>query len=171
MSEAFNPEEYMISNSLSVAGITYSRGEYLPATVSQEEVHHWVAAGALIKKGGTPVVPKPGDAQNYLRAVDVMVLESIATHRPNAATLREMEEMARQANRSPILVGALHVAALYAEPWKPWDKPVARTEPAVEEKPDEAVEEDVEDDEQEEESEKKEEEAATPRPRRAARRT
>ena len=165
---SFKPEEYMISNSISVAGITYSRGEYLPATVSKEEVYHWVAAGELIKKGGTPVGPKPGDAQNYLLAVDAMVLESIATHRPPAAVLREMEEMARNANRSPVLVGALHVAALYAEPWKPWDKPVARTEPEVEKED----EEEVEDDEQEEESEEKEKEeaAATPRPRRAARR-
>jgi hypothetical protein len=167
MSKAFNPEEYMIANSISVAGITYSRGESLPATVSKKDVDLWMAAGELIKKGETAAVPKPGSAQEYLRAVDVIVLESLATHRPDAAVLREMEEIARQANRSPILVGALRVAALYADPWRPWDRTVARTEPDVE------VEEEVEDDEQEEESEdkeKKEDAVAVTRPRRAARR-
>jgi hypothetical protein len=163
---SFTPEDYMIVGSISIAGITYSRGESLPPTVREADIERLLDSGELLKKGDSPAVPRPGSAQDYLRGTDVIVLQSITTHRPNAAVLHEMAEMARQANRSPVLVGALEVAAEYAEgsTTTPRLRTAESPRPVEEDEEDEEQEEDEEPEDEEDEEDAKDTQRNAPKP-------
>ena len=152
-------QDWIILNSVTVDGITYTRGEGLPSTVTPQPIDRCVETGVILRRGGLAPGVVPRTADQYLQATDYIVLDNIATHRPSAETLRAMEMLARQASRSPILVGALRVAALYAA-----EGPIARTEPEVEEE----VEEEKEDEDETAEPEPENEAVAVTAPRRAA---
>lgn len=181
MSRKFRPEDWIIVDSVSVAGVTYSRGSLLPATLSPEVADQLVATGKLIKQGSALPGAVPNTAEEYLRATDFMVLDNIATHHPDLGTLRTMEALARQGTRNPLLISALHIAVLYAGNGSTQSVQTVRSrvEPAEPEVEEEVEEDESQEDESQEGEPKKEpepeEDAAAPvptkvkaRPRRAA---
>lgn len=113
-----NMREWCVLTQLTYNGVTYGRGEQLPA-MSEEDLLGFEAKGVLVRvrPDGTmtppptsPTPPAPATAEEYLRARDDIVLRHILKYRPKATLLVEMERLARFSKRSQTLVLALVIA-------------------------------------------------------------